>query len=96
MIAPGGIVENRDQVIRGFQAFTEIGSISITQESVAVSGSTAVVVNRLLVHGNVQIPVAPGPRRVMTVFARDEAGRWKAVSRSLTPCHPRAVEAGRC
>ena len=96
VIGPGGVVEDREQVIRGIRAFTEVDSLSVTQENVAVHGSTAIVISRLEVTGKVQIPVPPGPRRVMRVFSVDSDGRWKAISSSITPCHPHAVEAGRC
>ena len=31
-----------------------------------------------------------------TVFRRNGDGRWLAVSRTLTPCNPRAAERGVC
>jgi len=96
VIAPGGVVENREQVVRGMQAFSEVESVSVTDEKVAIHGSTAIVISRLEVKGEVRIPIPPGPRRVMRVFSLDADGGWKAVSTSITPCHPRAVEAGRC
>jgi len=96
VVAPGGVVENRERVVAGLGAFSRVDSLSLTEDRVTVTGATAVVINRMLVYGEVGIPIEPGPRRAMTVFSRDANGQWKAVSRTVTPCHPRAVQAGLC
>jgi hypothetical protein len=96
VVGPGGVVEDREQVTRGIRAFTEVKSVTVTEENVAIHGSTAIVISRLEVKGDVQIPIPSGPRRVIRVFSAGADGRWKAISTSITPCHPRAVEAGHC
>ena len=96
VIAPGGVVENRDQVILGMRAFANVESVSVTDEMAIIQGTTAIVISRLEIKGEVQIPIPPGPRRVLRVFSLLENGEWKAVSTSITPCHPRAVKLGRC
>jgi ketosteroid isomerase-like protein len=97
VIAPGGVVETRDQVIRGLRAFAGVDSITIENERVVRHGATAVVVNRLVIHGALRGPVGqPGPVSAMTVFHRGEDGEWRVVSRALTRCDPRAVDRGIC
>ncbi|MFW6089995.1 MAG: nuclear transport factor 2 family protein [Gemmatimonadota bacterium] len=99
VIAPGGVIESREQVIAGLGAFVSVDSISIGNERVVRSGATAIVLNRLVIHGPLQGPVGEvdlGPMSVMTVFSRDGAERWSVVSRALATCHPAALERGIC
>ncbi|MEQ9398460.1 MAG: nuclear transport factor 2 family protein [Longimicrobiales bacterium] len=97
VVAPGGVIESREQAIRGLRAFETVDSITISNERVVRQGSTAIVLNRLVIHGAIQGPVGQvGPTSAMTVFHRTEDGRWVAVSRALTRCDPRAVERGIC
>lgn len=96
VVGPGGVVENRDQVIRGLGAFSALDSVSITNEVVRVVGGVAVVTNRLRLHGNLNLPVGPlGAMTVATTYAWTDA-RWMAISRTTTPCNPRAIERGLC
>jgi len=97
VVAPGGVVENRDQVIAGLGAFAQVDSVSLERVEVRVTGPTAVVFSRQTVHGQIRGPAAGfGPLSTTTAFSRASGGNWIAVSRSLTPCHPRALEMGRC
>jgi hypothetical protein len=97
VIAPGGVIESRDQVIRGLRAFAAVDSITIENERVVRHGATAIVLNRLVVHGALRGPVGPmGPVSAMTVFHLGEDGEWRVVSRALTRCDPRAVARGIC
>lgn len=99
VIAPGGVIESRDQVIAGLSAFTTVDSISIENERFVRSEATAIVLNRLVIHGPLQGPVGEidlAPTSVMTVFSQDGEDRWSVVSRALSMCHPAAVERGIC
>ena len=97
VVAPGGVIESREQAIRGLRAFETVDSITISNERVVRQGSTAIVLNRLVIHGVIQGPVGQvGPTSAMTVFHRTDDERWVAVSRALTRCDPRAVERGIC
>jgi ketosteroid isomerase-like protein len=97
VIAPGGVVESREQVIRDLGAFVTVDSLSIENERVVVSGPTAVVLNRLVLHGRVQGPLGElGPITVMTVFTRGDDGGWRAVSRAYSTCDAGAVAHGLC
>jgi hypothetical protein len=99
VIAPGGVIESREQVIAGLKAFTTVDSISIENERVVQSGATAIVLNRLVIHGPLQGPISEidlGPSSVMTVFNQGSDGRWSVVSRALSACHPAAMQRGLC
>jgi hypothetical protein len=99
VIAPGGVIESREQVIAGLRAFTAVDSISVENERVVRSGATAIVLNRLVIHGIIRGPVGEmvlGPISVMTVFHQGNDERWSVVSRALTPCDPAAVARGIC
>lgn len=99
VIAPGGVIESREQVIAGLGAFATVDSISIENERLVRSGATAIVLNRLVIHGPLQGPVGEiglGPISAMTVFSQGSDDRWSVVSRALSPCHPAALERGIC
>lgn len=97
VVAPGGVLEDRDEIIAGLRAFTRIDSVSVSRERVVLVDQVAVVFARLEVHGEIMGPAAGfGPLTTSTVFLRDVDGEWVVISRSTTPCHPMAVEAGRC
>jgi hypothetical protein len=97
VIAPGGVIETREQVIRDLGAFVTVDSLSIESERVVVTGPTAIVLNRLVLHGRVQGPVGElGPITVKTIFARGDGGGWQAVSRAYSTCDAEAVARGLC
>jgi len=98
-VAPGGVIESREEVMTGLSAFAAVDSISIQNEEVVRSGATAIVLNRLVIHGPLGGPVSGidfGPMSVMTVFGQDGDERWSVVSRALSPCHPGPLELGIC
>ena len=97
IIAPGGVIETREQVIRGLRAFATVDSITISNERVVRQGPTGIVLNRLQIHGTIQGPIGQiGPISAMTIFNRSEDGDWTVVSRALSLCNPMAVERGIC
>ena len=97
VIAPGGILENREQAAAGARVFSAT-DVSISDEQVQIVGTTAVVIGKLEIDGEV-LPVGRpgphGPMKFMAVFARQNS-EWKLLARSLTPCHRMAIENGRC
>jgi hypothetical protein len=97
VIAPGGVIETREQVIRDLGAFVTVDSLSIENERALVAGPTAIVLNRLVLHGPVQGPIGEiGPITVMTVFTRGDGTGWRVVSRAYSTCDPEAVARGLC
>ncbi len=96
-LAPGGVLETREEIIRDLWAFTTVDSITVEHEGFIPRGATAVALNRLLLHGPVQGPIGQlGPVRVMTVFTREGGGDWQVVSRAYSTCDPEAVALGLC
>ncbi len=94
VIAPGGVVENKSQAMNGVNSFDAVG-IALTEEHVSFAGSTAVLVGRLEIDGEMQPVGRLGPMRFMAVFVQTEEG-WRLLARSLTPCFEMAIARGRC
>ncbi|MEQ9569490.1 MAG: DUF4440 domain-containing protein [Longimicrobiales bacterium] len=96
VVGPGGVVESREQVVAGLGAFARLDSIAVSREAVRRTGDLAVVTSRLELHGAMDLPVGgTGGLTTATTFVLTD-GRWVAVSRTLTPCNPRAEERGLC
>lgn len=99
VVPPGGVVENREQVLNGVPRIAGAAAVEIDDVVVADHGATAVVVAR--VRTRRERPVAGAPpgatdrNRMMNVFVREQ-GKWRLLARSITPCIERAVAAGRC
>jgi hypothetical protein len=96
-VAPGGVIETREEIIRDLWGFTTVDSITVEPEGFIPQGATAVVLSRLAIHGPVQGPIGEiGPIRVMTVFTRVDGRGWQVVSRAYSTCDPEAVALGLC
>ena len=94
VVAPGGKVETRKEVVAGLESI-EADGISLSQEVVTFYGDTAVLTGRLEIDG-IMKPVGDlGPMKFMAVFQRDN-DHWQMLSRALTRCHPMAVQHGFC
>lgn len=94
VVPPGGVVERRDQVIKGLPNVAA-ESVQIDDVVVADHGTTAVVVARVRAARTAGVIAGSGRSRMMSVFVNDQ-GRWRLLARSITPCIERAIEAGRC
>lgn len=94
VLAPGGVVENKQVAIRGLSAW-DVKDIKISGATVAIHDNIATVINRLDIDGTMQPIGRWGPLKSMRVF-QYENGEWKLVSQSLTPCLPKVIEIGRC
>ena len=94
VVPPGGIVENKRQLLAGVRN-TVMDSVRIDDEQVVGDSATAVVVARVTRLGPVPGGVGTGRMRIMNVYVRSQ-GRWRLLARSVTPCIERAVAAGRC
>ena len=96
-IAPGGVIESREQIINDLWAFASVDSLTTANEQVIFSGSTAVVLNRLQIHGPIQGPLGEiGPVNMITTYNRDSNGKWCVVARAYSICDPQAVSLGLC
>jgi hypothetical protein len=94
VVPPGGIVENRQQVLDGVTAVAA-QSLEIDDVTVADHGATAVVVARVRIRRSTGEPSGTGRSRMMSVFVYEQE-KWRLLARSITPCIERAVAAGRC
>jgi hypothetical protein len=99
VVPPGGVVENREQVLNGVPRVAGAESVEVDDVVVADHGTTAVVVARVRTKRDGPVAGAPpggtGPSRMMNVFVHEQ-GKWRLLARSITPCIERAVAAGRC
>lgn len=94
VVPPGGIVENKRQLLAGARN-TVMDSVRVDDEQVIGDSATAVVVARVTRLGPVPGDAGTGRMRIMNVYVRSQ-GRWRLLARSVTPCIERAVAAGRC
>lgn len=94
VVPPGGVVENRQQVLNGVTNLAA-DSLQIDEVTVVDHGATAVVVARVRVSPRAGEPTGTGRSRMMSVFVSDQQ-RWRLLARSITPCIERVVAAGRC
>ena len=94
VIAPGGLIENKDQAMAGVSAW-DVESIELSGEEVIREGNVAVVLGRLDINGTMAPVGRFGPLKYMGVFVRDD-GAWRFLSRSLTPCLDMLIQMGRC
>jgi hypothetical protein len=94
VVPPGGIVENRSQLLSGVQN-TLSDSLSLDDVTVADYGTTAVVVARVRMTRQGRPTVGTGRFRMMSVFVHD-GQEWRWLAHSVTPCIERAVSSGRC
>ena len=95
VLAPGGLVEDRDAVVAGLAGW-DVASITLTEQDAVRSGEIVTLVARLDIDGTMQPVGRWGPLKVMSTWRETEEGRWELLSRSLTPCLDRLVEIGRC
>lgn len=94
VVPPGGIVEDRAQVLAGVRNVA-MDSVRLDDVAIASHSNTAVVITRV---SRLDVPAAAGSTgrsRIMSVFVYDEA-QWRLLARSVTPCVERATASGRC
>ena len=94
VLAPGGLIENKEQAMDGVVAW-DVVSIELTGEEIIREGPVAVVMGRIDIDGTMAPVGRFGPLKYMGVFIRFE-GEWRFLSRSLTPCLAMLVQLGRC
>ena len=94
VVPPGGIVENRTQVLNGV-SLVAMDSVRIDDVTVIGEEGTAVVIARATRLGPLPAAAGTGRSRIMSVFVRN-GSEWRLLARSITPCIERAVAAARC
>jgi uncharacterized protein DUF4440 len=99
VVPPGGVVENREQVLNGVPRVAGAQAVEIDDVVVVDHQTTAVVVARVQTRRDKPVaglpPETTGRLRMMNVFVYEQ-GKWRLLARSITPCIERAVAAGRC
>ena len=94
VVPPGGIVENRQQLLAGVRN-TVSDSLAIDDVVIVDHGTTAVVIARVRANLQGRQSIGTGRTRMMSVFVYDNH-TWRLLARSVTPCIERAVSASRC
>lgn len=94
VLAPGGLIENKEQVIAGLSAWNAT-SVELTDTQVVFHGPVAIVMGRMDIDGEMRPVGRWGPLKYMSTWLR-EGGEWRLLSRSLTPCIDVLIKMGRC
>jgi len=81
VVPPGGVVENREQVLNGVSNLAA-DSLHIDEVTVVDHGTTAVVLARVRVSPRIGEPVGTGRSRMMSVFVHDQQ-KWRLLARSI-------------
>ncbi len=94
VLAPGGLIENKSQVIAGLSSW-EATDVKLTGTEVVFYGDIALVMGRMDIDGIMRPVGRWGPLKYMSTWVR-KGKEWKLLSRSLTPCKEILLEMGRC
>lgn len=94
VVAPGGRIETKPQVIAGVGSL-EVKAVEITDEKIVFHDDVAVLVGRLYADGGMQPLGKLPPMKFMATFVKTTDG-WRLLSGALTPCAQIAIERGAC
>lgn len=94
VLAPGGLFENKEQVIAGLPAW-DATDVTLTGTKVLFHGDVAIVMGRMDIDGTMRPVGRWGPLKYMSTWVKED-GDWRLLSRSLTPCIDKLIELGRC
>lgn len=93
VIAPGGRLENKQDVIGGIG--TVVGDLALSDEEVVLVGDTALLTGKLQGEAVMEPYGKLPPMKFIATFVRTEQG-WRLLSRAMTPCARIAIEKGVC
>lgn len=94
VLAPGGLFENKEQVIAGLPAW-DATDVALTSTQVLFHGDVAIVMGRMDIDGTMRPVGRWGPLKYMSTWVKED-GHWRLLSRSLTPCIDKLIELDRC
>lgn len=94
VLAPGGLIEGKQQVIAGLSGWDAV-DVTLSKTEFTFYQNIAIVSGRMDIDGTMHPVGRWGPLKYMSTWIKDE-GRWRLVSRSLTPCLDKLIEMGRC
>lgn len=94
VLAPGGLLEGKEQVLAGLSAWNAV-DVELSGTEIVFHGPVATVMGRMDIDGEMRPVGRWGPLKYMSTWIR-EGGEWRLVSRSLTPCLDILIKMGRC
>ncbi len=94
VLAPGGLIEDKNQVVAGMSAWNAV-DVQLTNTIVVFHGAVATVMGRMDIDGEMKPVGRWGPLKYMSTWIREE-GEWRLLSRSLTPCLEILIKMDRC
>jgi hypothetical protein len=94
VLAPGGLIENKSQVIAGLSAWN-VSDVQLTGTEIVFYENIALVMGRMDIDGTMQPVGRWGPLKYMSTWVQ-EGTEWRLLSRSLTPCKEILLKMGRC
>jgi hypothetical protein len=94
VLAPGGLIENKEQAIAGLAAW-DATDVTLSDTDVLFHGDVAIVMGRMDIDGIMRPVGRWGPLKYMSTWVKED-GEWRLLSRSLTPCLDKLIELGRC
>lgn len=94
VLAPGGLIEGKQAAIAGVDNW-DAADVSLSGTEVVFHRNVAIVSGRLDIDGTMRPVGRWGPLKYLSTWVKDEDG-WRLLSRSLTPCLDKLIEAGRC
>ena len=94
VLAPGGLVEDRQSVLAGANSW-DARDVTFTPQRVVRRGPVTLVFARIDIDGEMRPVGRLGPLKAMSVWIR-ESGQWRLLARSLTPCIDMLIQLGRC
>lgn len=94
ILAPGGLIENKEQVIAGLTGW-DARDVTLSDTEVLFHGDIATVMGRIDSDGTMRPVGRWGPLKFMSTWVKED-GEWRLLSRALTPCLDKLIELGRC
>ena len=94
VLAPGGLIEGKQQVIAGLAGW-DVVDVSLTKTEVVFYQNIAIVSGRMDIDGTMRPVGRWGPLKYLSTWVKND-GQWRLLSRSLTPCLDKLIEMGRC
>jgi hypothetical protein len=94
VLAPGGMIENINQVIAGLSAW-DVVDVELSGTEVIFFDNIALVMGRMDIDGVLRPIGRWGPLKYMSTWVK-EGQEWRLLSRSLTPCKEILIQMGRC
>ena len=83
LIAAPGMIENKEQAIRGVGNLN-ISSVTVTTDKIIVKENIGIVIGILEMKGTIMNRPVPGKIRYSSTFIKED-GKWRLMLRTMTP-----------